>query len=579
VFISESTGMPTLSLSIPTDYRIIVGYINLNKLTSIIENIQIGKDGYASIMDSTGTVIAHPDKNKFSQRVNISSLTPIKQALSGNPGTYIYHDNGENYIGSVSIVNPTNWIILISQSEKEAFAPVNNIQFLLIVFIIIAIFLAIIMSFLSLQIALKPLSLFTKATKTIAEGNYTNIALPHSYKEINELGENYSLMAQAIHVREKELKESEERYRLLFEKNADGIAVTDIDTKQFLYTNPSFYKMLGYTQEEILKLGVEDIHPEDKLEFIISEFNAQAKGEKTLIINIPCLKKNREVFYADINASPIIIKDKKYNLGIFRNVTERRLLEKLKKEKEVNEKILIRTQRLAALGELTTAFAHEIRQPLHIIRMITEGIIYWDDKNKEKNETYKKKLGNLSRVIKGIERIDDIITNIYTHTRQSKEIKIEPVNFNLIIQETIDFFGAKLKYHSIKIIFDLDPKVSDIIFSRSQAEQVITNLISNAINALDKINRNAKQISIKTQESNKYLLLEISDNGPGIDYKIKERIFNPLFTTRHETDSLGMGLYIVHNILKSFNGTIDVVNNESGGATFSIKFMRKQDKE
>ena len=218
VFISESTGMPTLSLSIPTDYKIIVGYINLNKLTSIIENIQIGKDGFASITDSTGTVIAHPDKNKFSQRVNISSLNPIKQALLGNPGTYIYHDNGENYIGSVSIVNPTNWIILISQSEKEAFAPVNNIQFLLIVFIIIAILVAIIMSFLSLQIALKPLSLFTKATKTIAEGNYTNIALPHSYKEINELGANYSLMAQAIHVREKELKESEERYRLLFEK-------------------------------------------------------------------------------------------------------------------------------------------------------------------------------------------------------------------------------------------------------------------------------------------------------------------------------------------------------------------------
>ncbi len=386
-------------------------------------------------------------------------------------------------------------------------------------------------------------------------------------------------LGKKLHKANEILRESEERYRLLFEKNTDGIVVVDINTKQFLYTNPAFYKMLGYTQKEILKLGVEDIHPKDKLDFIISKFNELSKGVSIQIVNIPCLRKDGEIIYIDINASLTIINDRKFNLGIFRDVTEKRLVEQLKQEKEINEKMLIRTQRLAALGELSSALAHEIRQPLHVIRMITEGIIYWDDKNEEKNEAYKKKLGNLSRVIKGIDRIDRVITNIYSHTRQSKEIKIEQVNFNLIIQETIDFFNAKLKYHSIKIIFNPDPEVLNILFYRSQAEQVITNLLSNAINALDKIDRNNKQISIKTQENNEYLLLEISDNGPGIDQKIKEKIFNPLFTTKQETDSLGMGLYIVHNILASFNGIIDVVNNESGGATFSIKFMRKQDKK
>lgn len=125
------------------------------------------------------------------------------------------------------------------------------------------------------------------------------------------------------------LIESERRYKALFENTVEGILVADIETKQFKYANPKVCRMLGYTEEELRRMHVGDLHPEDALERVISEFEARARGETTLAENIPCLRKDGTIIHVDVNATRVLIDGRECNVGFFRDITERKRTEKI----------------------------------------------------------------------------------------------------------------------------------------------------------------------------------------------------------------------------------------------------------
>jgi PAS domain S-box-containing protein len=120
------------------------------------------------------------------------------------------------------------------------------------------------------------------------------------------------------------LRESEARYRALFDGSADGIVIADSETKLFRYANPALCRMLGYTEAELTTLGVTDIHPPESLPQVVAEFEAQARGEKTLAADLPCRRKDGSVFPADISAVKITIDGRPCNAGFFRDITKRK---------------------------------------------------------------------------------------------------------------------------------------------------------------------------------------------------------------------------------------------------------------
>ena len=123
--------------------------------------------------------------------------------------------------------------------------------------------------------------------------------------------------------REKALRESEERFRMIFTNSTDGIIVADPATEKFIYVNPAICKTLDYTEKELTQMSVVDIHPKNSLEHVVSEFEAQARGEKLLAMNIPFLKKDGTIIYMDINASIVKMDEKHRIMGIFRDISER----------------------------------------------------------------------------------------------------------------------------------------------------------------------------------------------------------------------------------------------------------------
>jgi PAS domain S-box-containing protein len=144
---------------------------------------------------------------------------------------------------------------------------------------------------------------------------------------------------------EEALRESEHRYKALFEGTAEGIVVADIQTKKFMYASPAFCAMLGYTEGELKKLGVEDIHPREHLQHTIAEFEAQARGEKTLAADIPCRRKNGEIIYADINTARVVIDGRECNVGFFTDITDRKRAEEARRETEEKYRRIVESLR------------------------------------------------------------------------------------------------------------------------------------------------------------------------------------------------------------------------------------------
>ncbi|MBN2440020.1 MAG: GHKL domain-containing protein [Spirochaetales bacterium] len=372
------------------------------------------------------------------------------------------------------------------------------------------------------------------------------------------------------------MSHSRVNYKTLFDSAGDPMLL--LEKEHLLDCNKMTLHILQCKKQDLINKPMWDISPEFQSDGENSKEKVQQIIRKALNGEPQLFEWKFKAFHnttIDVQVS-LNCFDKAHGLcvAIWRIVPKKTMPEDWKNEKKLRERILLRTQRLASLGELISALAHEIRQPLHGMKLIIEGIIYWENQKQKVDEKSQKNLEYLAKVIDGIDRIDNVIDTVYKSIQHKDKIVIEPVNFNTVILNVLDIFKHKLKYHGIEIRHNLDPYIETVSFTIIQAEQVVINLLSNAIKALDKTDKKNKHISILTQEMKDYLLLEISDNGTGIKDEVMEDIFNPLFTTEKDTESFGMGLYVVHTILESFHAAIDVVNNPHEGVTFRIKFIR-----
>ncbi|MCJ7728899.1 MAG: PAS domain S-box protein, partial [Sedimentisphaerales bacterium] len=213
---------------------------------------------------------------------------------------------------------------------------------------------------------------------------------------------------------EEALKESQERYKTLFEGAAEGILVADVETKRFKYANPAICKMLGYTKEELKQLGVPGIHPKKELQHVTSEFEVQVRGEKILAEAIPCLRKDGMVIYADINSSNILVDGAQCNVGFFTDITKRKHTEE--ELEKARDQLEIRVQqRTADLGKAIEKLRNEVSER---------------KKAEEKLLTYQKQLrSSASELSLAEERLRrKIATDVHDHLGQNlaiSKLKIE----------------------------------------------------------------------------------------------------------------------------------------------------------
>lgn len=246
---------------------------------------------------------------------------------------------------------------------------------------------------------------------------------------------------------------------------------------------------------------------------------------------------------------------------------------------------LIQSGKMATLGELATGIAHEINQPLGGISLISQGLIMAKSRDKLPDSLL---LEKLSEIVAQVERINNIITHLRTFARQTDNIQVE-VDIRKPLLDVFKLIGQQLVNKEIEVILDIDEEIPLILAEHNRLEQVFLNLIGNARDALEDMEKTVlqfhreeklpkhlygwkKRIVVRSFRDNDKLVLEFIDNGTGIPNAVQQKIFEPFFTTKEVGRGTGLGLSITYGIVRDFSGTIDIESQELKGSKFIIKF-------
>ncbi|MFH0728002.1 MAG: ATP-binding protein [Pseudomonadota bacterium] len=236
-------------------------------------------------------------------------------------------------------------------------------------------------------------------------------------------------------------------------------------------------------------------------------------------------------------------------------------------EKEIMNQQIIESGKLASLGELAAGIAHEINNPVAI--MVEEagwiGDLLTDEtfQQSENLEEFKRALTQINK--QGI-RCRDITQKLLSFARKS-ETNLSVVQINEVIDEVVGICGQHAKYANVAIETEYGTGLPMIELSQTEVQQVMLNLINNALDAMEKT---GGRIDIKTAAERGHIVIQVSDNGPGIPEKNLSRIFDPFYTTKPVGKGTGLGLSICYGIISRMGGKITVKSAVGSGTSFFI---------
>ncbi|MCJ7618197.1 MAG: PAS domain S-box protein, partial [Desulfobacterales bacterium] len=373
---------------------------------------------------------------------------------------------------------------------------------------------------------------------------------------------------------ETQLRESEEKFRAIFDSATDGIVIVDSETEKFFIGNFMFCEMLGYSSEEINNFKIEDIHPREDLPYVLAKFHDQVRGKYSLVPDIPVKRKDGSIFYADINSSVISIYGKPYLMGIFRDITKRKQAEE---ERNRLEAQLYQAQKMEAIGTLSGGIAHDFNN-------ILGAIIGYAELAQLSITQEAPVKAKLDEILKAADRAKNLVKQILRFSRQG-EMGLKVLQLSLIVKETLKWLRATLPT-TIEIRQNIKKDSGVVLADPTQIHQLFMNLCTNAAHAMrDKggvlevsvVNVNIDDAGISKypdMRKGQYVRLTVSDTGHGMDTEVMDRIFDPYFTTKEKGMGTGLGLAIVQGIVQTYGGKIFVYSRPGKGTTFHVFLPR-----
>jgi len=360
------------------------------------------------------------------------------------------------------------------------------------------------------------------------------------------------------------LRESEERYRTLIETITDAVVIVDPDGK-LMYLNPEYEKMSGYCVEDLIGRLFTELLPPEYRESIGERFRRGLSGEETPIEEISILHKDGTKVPVEINTTTLLDVEGKpvARIGVVRDIFKRKFLEAR----------LRQTQRLESIGTLARGIAHDFDNILSIIRGFTDMAI------REVPEKSSAKQ-NLDRALRGIQRAADLVKQITAFSRQSTPER-KPVLVSPIAEDTVSLLRASLP-ETVEIRLDLQTEIGSVYADPTQLHQVLMNLCTNAAHAMrEKGGILGVSLSeVKMDDAalagcpdispGDYLRMTVSDTGEGMSPEALGRIFDPYFSSKKKSEGTGLGLSVVHGIVKGHGGAITVHSKPRKGTTFHV---------
>ncbi len=372
------------------------------------------------------------------------------------------------------------------------------------------------------------------------------------------------VMAQALARTRSEavLKASEARWQSIFESSSIGISTFDQDM-HYLATNPAFRGMLGYSVEELRHLTPLDITVEAGREMARTRLAELQQGKiDHYVVVIQYRRKDGTMMWGHSSVARAPEARQEMFIGTMIDITEnKRAEEKLR----ATQTELARVTSLTAAGQMAASIAHEINQPLASIALGCSASLRWLAKTPPNLDEVKTAL---NRISDASDRASQVVDGIRAMFKNDSRQKVS-VDLNKVIREVIALLDAELQSQQILLKAELSPKLRTILADGVQLRQVIANLVTNAIEAMDAVDDRARSLRLKSAVSDpEGILITVEDSGPGIDPENLDRIFHPFFTTKSQ--GMGMGLSICRSIVEAHHGRLSARSVADRGSVFQI---------
>jgi len=372
---------------------------------------------------------------------------------------------------------------------------------------------------------------------------------------------------------------SAEKEKIL-DNSLNEIYIFDATTLKFLYLNKEAQRNTGYSLQEISNLMPIDLNKDiTKGDFLAKLKKVESKNVNYIFYSSKQIRNDGTVYDADIYLQTTMFDGSKAYVAIVLDVTTRKkaedkikqmnenLQDELQKQLEIlrdKDEQILQQSKLVQMGDMVSMIAHQWRQPLNAISassinlslMSSMGMIE-DEKIQESSKFIQEQTQKMSSTI-------DTFLNFVKPSKDSKEFKVANA-----VESVMEIMGIQLKNHNIEVILDIDKDIS-LMGHKDLLEQVIINLLANSRDAFSEMEIENKFIKIKVDSLDNIPMVTIEDNAGGIPKEIKDKIFNPYFTTKEQGKGTGIGLYMSLDIMKkSFNGDL-IYKTTQNGSIFEI---------
>jgi two-component system NtrC family sensor kinase len=358
---------------------------------------------------------------------------------------------------------------------------------------------------------------------------------------------------------ERELKEANEFLTNLIESSVDGIIVTDTKGNILIF-NKGAEDILGYKGEEVVgKMNIRSIYTPGVAKEVMEKLRSPDYGGVGKLTSFPIAhrRKDGELIEGDLSAS--FIYDEKGNeigsVGIFKDLRER-----LRIERELREmqQALLQSEKLAAMGRLTSQIAHELNNPIYGIMNTLELL-----KTEIPPESKRRRILELS--LSETQRLAEMLRNMLSFSKPEEE-KRKPIKINELVEGILLMMERQMRESNIKVETYFDEGIPEVMASTNQMRQVMLNMFKNAKEAMPK----GGTLTIRTSAEDNKVLIQTQDTGVGIPEDLRNKIFEAFFTTKQKVKGVGLGLSVCYGIIKDHGGEIKVESKEEKGATFTI---------
>ena len=373
---------------------------------------------------------------------------------------------------------------------------------------------------------------------------------------------------------EQALRESEENYRQIFNAVNDAIFIHDADTMAILDVNEAMLRLYGFDREEVRRLtpaeGSLGCSPFSAIE--VRQWMTKATAEGPQVFEWRARKKSGELFWVEIALKAAVVNGQRRMLAQVRDITDRKRDEEAKARLEAQ---LRQAQKMEAIGTLAGGIAHDFNN-------ILGAMIGYTDLARRACQSDPQVAEDLENVLQACERAKNLVRQILSFSRQTKQAR-KPLDLSVVVREGLSLLRSTLPA-TIEIGGHIAAELPQVLADPTQIHQVLMNLCTNAAHALrGQVGR--LEVSLEPFQAREefvalrpdmrpglYVRLSVSDTGQGMDEATLKRAFEPFFTTKGPGEGTGLGLSVVHGIVRDHDGAIYVRSQPAKGTTFDLYF-------